>query len=97
MKSLYYLAQSIMFQAHQNEGHFSMIHANIYFMFEMPNANYSNNLKNVIIISLMIFLFDLLFRSYIFGKEKKTQKVCSFILDSCFSQKLRQLLGIVGL
>lgn len=34
---------------------FSMIHANIHFMFEIPNANYNNNLNNVIIMSQMIF------------------------------------------
>lgn len=32
---------------------FNMIHANLHFMYELPNANYSNNLNNVIIITLM--------------------------------------------
>lgn len=38
---------------------FSMIHANIHFMFEIPNANYNNNLNNVILINLMIFFLSL--------------------------------------
>lgn len=34
-----------------------MIHGNIYFMFEIPNANYNNNLSNAIVVSIVIFFF----------------------------------------
>lgn len=73
-----------MFQAHQNEGHFSMIHTNIHFMFEIPNPNYNNNLSNAIVISLVIFLNLVSYLGPTYLSKRKQQKKKSMFLYSGF-------------